>query len=117
MIITDGLIKRFWKKTEIIGGSECIYWMGALNRVNGYGVIRIGPKQGLIYAHRLSYILSNGPIPPEKTIMHSCDNPQCVNSQHLKQGTPKENTHDSLYKGRMRNQVGRIRPRVKRSHK
>lgn len=41
-----------------------------------------------------------GPIKERYLICHSCDNPACVRPDHLFQGTPKDNVHDMLYKGR-----------------
>lgn len=52
-------------------------------------------------AHRISYEISAGKeIPPGVIIMHSCDNPQCVNPAHLSTGTSMDNCRDCIAKGR-----------------
>ena len=54
----------------------------------------------MLLAHRVSWELHNGPIPPGKIIMHSCDHPWCVNPAHLSVGTQKDNMADCIAKGR-----------------
>ncbi len=51
-------------------------------------------------AHRASYQVYKGDIPDGLVIMHSCDNPSCVNPDHLTAGTQKQNIHDMMKKGR-----------------
>jgi hypothetical protein len=51
-------------------------------------------------AHRASWILACGQIPAGIDVLHRCDNPSCVNVDHLFLGTPKENTRDMMAKGR-----------------
>ena len=94
------LEQRFWrmvKKTE-----DCWMWSGG-KRANGYGQISEGGRGSRsLSAHRVSYELHYGPIPDGLVVMHSCDNPACVNPHHLSVGTYKENTHDMIAKGRKR---------------
>lgn len=68
----------------------------------GYGqfVIAGEPRNG---AHRTSYRLCIGPIPPGMCVLHKCDNPSCVNPDHLFLGTSKDNVLDAMSKDRMPN--------------
>jgi len=94
------LEQRFWRMVEKAEG--CWLWAGG-KRPNGYGQISEGGKGSRsLSAHRLSYELHHGPIPPGLVVMHSCDNPSCVNPDHLSVGTYKENTQDMIAKGRKR---------------
>lgn len=108
------LFERFWRKVEL-SADGCWVWRGALmprpNPKHGaYGCFRAddGKRVG---AHRQSYIMAIGPIPPGMVVMHRCDNPQCVRPSHLQVGTHKQNTADSIRKGRFGHQwrmAGRI---------
>lgn len=91
----------FWDKVQKTSG--CWFWTGCrLKRNNGqesYGQIRIGRK--IIYAHRMAWELTNGPIPDNIEICHTCDNPICVRPDHLFKGTHSENMNDAKNKHRL----------------
>ena len=91
---------RFWRFVNKKSNSECWNWNG--NKVSGYGRFSIGAKSlGNVLAHRFSWEMHNNKeIPKGMVVMHSCDNPLCVNPSHLNIGTYMENTHDMLKKGR-----------------
>lgn len=75
----------------------CHEWSRARN-ADGYGYQRWGMKQ--LRAHRLAYELFVGPIPEGLMLRHRCDNPCCVNPDHLELGTAAENSQDMLDRGR-----------------
>lgn len=90
----------------------CWEWKSACTGKDGkshYGMMQVNNKPALV--HRVSYELFVGPIPEDtptrKTfVCHKCDNPKCVNPDHLFLGTPKENTQDMIIKGRKNHPVG-----------
>ena len=101
---------RFWSKVDKSGG--CWIWTAAKDR-KGYGKFSIGPgktkdgtrRNGMVSAHRYSYEMANGPIPKHPSfhgfcVLHHCDNPSCVNPDHLFLGTNEDNVHDMDNKGR-----------------
>jgi len=77
---------------------DCRVWTGSKNK-KGYGDLRV--KGVGVRAHRLSWeIANNAKIPDGMFILHSCDNPSCIEPKHLRVGTAAENTADMLSKGR-----------------
>ncbi len=76
----------------------CWEWTGA-KRHGGYGVMKVGSK--LSQTHRLSYEVHRGSIADGMLVMHSCDNPACINPEHLSLGTNAENLRDAGAKGRI----------------
>ncbi len=65
-----------------------------------------------VYAHRLAWALHNGADPSGFVVMHLCDNPPCVNPDHLRLGTYLENNRDCMAKGRARKARGRDKKRT-----
>lgn len=93
-------LARFWSKLPERKPGECWQWTGCRDG-KGYGFFTM--KSQYVAAHRFSYFMANGPFPLGLVVLHSCDNPVCCNPAHLSIGTPKDNTHDAMRKGRLMN--------------
>ncbi len=87
--------ERFVRKLRREG--ECVVWHGPRQKW-GYGRVVFERKQW--GAHRLAYTLHYGAIPEGMHVLHYCDNPSCVNPNHLWLGTNMQNRQDSVAKGR-----------------
>jgi len=93
--------ERFWSKVRRLDDpNKCWEWIGKSVTEFGYGSIRYNGRS--IGAHRLSWILSNGEIGDSKIfVCHKCDNPKCVNPNHLFLGTNSDNMKDAFRKNRI----------------
>lgn len=75
----------------------CWEWVGSLGS-GGYGMISRGNK--CCRAHRVSYEAYKGAIPKGMVVRHTCDNPSCINPDHLILGTQRDNVADREARGR-----------------
>ncbi len=92
--------RSFWGRVNVRGPTDCWQWKGT-SSAQGYGIIQFftGVNQraariALCLATRQSYY-------HDLLACHHCDNPGCCNPAHLFWGTPKDNTHDAMRKGRL----------------
>lgn len=90
--------RRFWQKVDRHSSPQgCWIWMCGVF-TDGYGAFRMRNKQ--FRAHRASWILAFGEIPRGRFVLHRCDNPRCVNPDHLFLGDALSNARDRENKGR-----------------
>lgn len=87
----------FDKKFVINIHTGCWEWIASKNR-DGYGRYGLDKKNYL--AHRFSWIKTYGEIQDDFLVLHKCDNPSCVNPEHLFLGDCKANIRDMIEKGR-----------------
>lgn len=101
MILNDKDVKRLWSKVNIIEDNKCWEWIASRDR-HGYGYFSVTRDKITknSTSSRATYIAVNGPIPDGLFVCHKCDNPPCCNPKHLFLGTPKDNAHDMIKKGR-----------------
>jgi hypothetical protein len=99
--VCDGLLRRrdlaerFWEKVQ--KGEGCWPWTAEVNKA-GYGEFHYDGAP--IVASRMAWILTHGEIPAGLCVLHRCDNPPCVNPDHLFLGTRLDNATDCVIKGR-----------------
>lgn len=96
-IPTEKNIRNFWKKVDK-KKSGCWEWTG-FRDVDGYG--RFWPVTNKMWgAHRFSVLIHGGDLTAGPLVMHHCDNPACVNPEHLKVTNQSENMKDCVAKDR-----------------
>lgn len=126
---TERQIKNFWRKVDkngplpdqsnphYAGLGQCWVWTGCISN-KGYGTFGVNGKSFL--AHRVAWMMANGPIPNDGSryglhVMHLCDRPTCCRVDHIRLGSHTDNMHDMGTKGRNRQPSGdangsRVRP-------
>jgi hypothetical protein len=106
--LKDIIEKRIEKQS-----SGCWNWKGAMRA--GYGCVKVKGK--IISAHRYFYSMFKGDIPDSMLILHNCDNKLCVNPDHLRLGTYKENFEDAVERGQAKGVLDRQKKPVKHPSK
>lgn len=104
---------RFWRHVTFCPNTGCWFWVGSSRthrRTKNYwvGQISNGAGRSPVKAHRLSYEIHIGEA-GEKFVCHHCDQPLCVNPDHLFLGTNADNVRDCVSKGRLRPHAGGAR--------
>jgi hypothetical protein len=97
--VAGSIRERFEEKYVPEPNSGCWLWL-CHKDVNGYGVLTVRGKPRTRRAHRISYELHIGPVSPELLVCHRCDNPACVNPEHLYIGTQVDNMRDRTLRSR-----------------
>jgi len=95
------LEERFWEKVDKKSDSKCWEWTASL-RSDGYGQLHYiqDGRRYCLPAHRLSWSIHFKEVPHGKQVLHRCDNPKCVNPNHLFLGTNEDNRQDMVNKKR-----------------
>lgn len=96
------LSERLASRSEMNAKTGCLEWAGARSAL-GYGLVTNGSKKGTSLtrlAHRISWELTHGEIPPGMFVCHRCDNPPCINVAHLFLADCLGNNLDRAMKGR-----------------
>ena len=110
---------RIMQSVTVNSISGCWEWKGS--KRNGYGRMTVGSRldgtRKTMSAHRMSYIAFKGDIPDGYFVCHKCDNPCCVNPEHLFIGTRQDNIDDRENKHRNVIKVGEEHPRSKLTKK
>jgi DNA-binding XRE family transcriptional regulator len=86
------------KVTHYVDENGCHICTSHKNDKLGY--IRVERDHKRFYWHRYIYTQAHGEIPKGMVIRHTCDNPSCINIEHLILGTQKDNVHDMIERGR-----------------
>jgi hypothetical protein len=105
----DKTYQRFMAKVSV-SEHGCWLWLGGKDG-DGYGLLEVYGKG--FRAHRLAYEHWHGPIGEGLYVLHRCDDPSCVNPDHLWMGTQAENIADMYAKGRQANRRGEYHGRAK----
>ncbi len=107
------LVCRFWSKIKIKAPNKCWEWKGT--KSHGYAIIRVNRHN--VKAARLAYKIKHGEVPVNMFILHKCDNPGCVNPNHLFPGTQADNNKDMAQKNRCNPLKGEDNPLSKLTEK
>lgn len=94
---TPNQVASFWNRVTPQNERGCRLWIGTPHP-RGYGTVTLNHTRYL--AHRLAWILENGPIPGDLRVLHECDVRRCCEPTHLFLGTNADNTADMVAKGR-----------------
>lgn len=86
----------------IKGGDGCWYCISHAKSKYRRNYPVVGRYNRSLRMSRYVFYMHNGFIDQDKYVMHMCDNPECINPNHLGIGTPKQNTLDMIIKGRQK---------------
>jgi len=95
-------IEKFWTKANKT--DYCWVWMAAQDK-DGYGIWSYDGK--FWRAHRFSFWATHGHLDSKSLICHTCDNPTCINPNHLYEGDSTTNNRDTVKRGRFNSPLKR----------
>ena len=98
VILTPQLREHFYRRVSV-EKTGCWHWTGGKRSRDNYGAMHVGGNNQML-AHRVSWLIYNGHIPDGLHVCHTCDNPICVNPNHLFLGDDAVNMGDCRAKGR-----------------
>lgn len=103
-------VEKFLARVDRSAGREaCWLWTGAKTAL-GYG--QMYTREGkMVKAHRVALAVANDRA-PELDVLHSCDNPTCVNPAHLREGTHQDNMNDKVSRSRQVRGVRQVKARL-----
>jgi hypothetical protein len=104
--------ERLYRWSVLSDEESCWLWVG-FTHPGGYGHLTISGK--LHKAHRLSYEVHKSAIPDGMHVCHTCDNPSCINPDHLFLGTHDDNMKDKARKNRTAPMQGTLNPQSRLS--
>ena len=103
MQLTPKQARNFFEKFTFGNADQCWNWH-ASKEAFGYGHFKYDHR--ILKAHRFSWEYFRGVIPAGSYVLHKCDNPSCINPNHLFLGTPFDNMQDKIRKGRAVYEMG-----------
>lgn len=109
-MIKEKDVCRFWRHVKKGDPEACWVWQSSVIR-SGYGRFSLDRKTRS--AHRVSWRIHHGEIPAGLCVLHKCDNPPCINPNHLFLGTLTDNNRDTLNKGRHRHALNSAKINMK----
>ncbi|PXX41126.1 MULTISPECIES: HNH endonuclease [Burkholderia] len=111
----DGVeLLNFLLSRTQLSPTSCREWLGPIQE-NGY--VKIWYSGTHRWAHRVVYELATGVSPGDLHVLHKCDNPKCINPNHLEIGTRSDNMLDCAIKGRWHTEARTSAMRVSRAKK
>jgi hypothetical protein len=111
--MNQDLLSRLLKRAKRNEETGCLEWTGSRKSDSGYGHAYDPRVKRTVRVHRLVYELANGPIPKGAYVCHRCDNPSCIEPEHLWLGDASSNMEDKKEKGRAPSQKGSEHGRAK----
>jgi HNH endonuclease len=97
--VSSTVIERLRAMSMPEPNTGCLLWLGEVHD-SGYGRISIGGR--MRFVHRVAYAAWISALPGGQRVLHRCDQPTCVNPEHLYAGTAKDNIDDAMRRGRLK---------------